>query len=270
MENIFSNLWNSTSSLLLALSLLGALQTSQADNGENDLQTADCGESLHPYQAKYDVYRNGKLLGTSSAELSRAANDHWFYQMSTKATKGMGGLLGGKILESARFTEVAGVLRAERYDLLQRFAFSKTKRSAEFDWGQKLVVGKNKRKKWQLALTGDEIDRLSANLRLRQQLAAGKTQLRFKTVEKGELKIRDFEAREAETVVTGLGEMLAIPVHRKHENSKRTTITWHSPQLGYLPVRMEHAKQGDDSGKLILTGFRPKECISGSTELVTQ
>lgn len=264
MEISFKRRWNSTSSILLALVVLGALQTSQAANVQNSLLALECDGLLRPYRANYDVYRNGKLIGISTSELSRETSGSWLYQVLTEATKGMTGFLGGRIQESARLTEVAGVMRPEHYDLTQKVAFSKVKRSADFDWQQKRAHGKNKRKQWQLDLQGDESDRLSANLIIRQQLAAGKTQLSFRTIEKGELRVRDFEAREIETVVTGLGEMPAIPVHRKHGNAKRTTVTWHAPQLAYLAVRVEHAKQGDDSGKMILKEFTQQDCTAPS------
>jgi hypothetical protein len=270
MGNIFKNPWYSTRSPLLALMLLGAVQASRGDMDENILLASGCDELLRSHIAKYDVYRNGKLLGTSTSELSRDSNGHWLYQVSTRATKGLGGLLGGQIHESARFTVVAGMLQPEHYDLSQKVAFSKVKRTADFDWKENRARGKNKRKNWQLALQGDESDRLSANIRIRMQLATGKSQLSFKTVEKGKFKVRDFEAREAETVVTGMGEMLAIPVHRKHSTSKRTTVTWHAPQLGYLPVRIEHAKKGKESGRMILKEFQQQECSTPATGLVTE
>jgi hypothetical protein len=143
------------------------------------------------------------------------------------------------------------------------------KRSADFDWNTKQVSGKNKKKSWQLKLEGDETDRLLAELILKQKLASGQTELSFKTVEKGEFKVRDFEVREAETVHTELGEMLAVPVHRKHSNPKRTTVTWYAPQLGYLSVRTEHAKQGDDSGQLILRKLNQQDCPATSNTTIT-
>jgi hypothetical protein len=258
--NILKRQWYLINPILVSLALLGAVQIAQGLNLEPSSPAADCHPIPRPYRATYDVYRNGKLLGKSVSVLSRAENGQWQYQVSMEATKGMGGLLGGEIHESARFTMQAGVLQPEHYDLNQKVAFSKIRRNVEFDWAAKRAQGKNKKKDWQLALQGDEIDRLSANIRIRQHLAAGKTLLSFTTVEKGELKVRDFEALEAETVTTVLGDMLAIPVHRKHSNSKRTTVIWHAPELGYLPVRVEHAKQGDDSGKLILTEYQQQAC----------
>ena len=269
MGNTFKNRLYSTRSPLLVLMLLGAAQASRGDTGENRLLTTGCDELLRPHIANYDVYRRGKLLGTSTSELSLDTNGHWLYQVSTRATRGVGGLLGGQIHESARFRVVAGTLQPKHYDLSQKVAFSKVKRNTEFDWKENRARGKNKRKHWQLALQGNESDRLSANIRLRMQLASGKSQLSFKTVEKGEFKVRDFEAREAETVVTVIGEMLAIPVHRKHSNSKRTTVTWHAPQLGYLPVRIVHAKKGKERGTMILKEFQQQECSTAATRLVT-
>ena len=245
---------------LLALMLLGACQFGQAQPREIEPVEPGCKGMLQPYRAHYDVYRNGKLFGTASSELSRDSNGRWLYTELTKATKGVVGLLGGRIEESVRFAVEAGVLRAEHYDMSQKLAFAKIKRTADFDWEKMLVHGKNKRKTWQLALQGEESDRLSATFKIRQLLAVGTTQFSLMTVEKGDFKVRDFEARETETVDTGLGEMIAIPVHRKHSNAARTTIIWFAPQLGYLPIRMMHAKQGDDSGELILREFQLQEC----------
>lgn len=268
MVNILKNHWFLTSATLLTIVLSSVLQTSQGSDLAELPTASACNQFLRPYFAHYDVYRNGKLLGTSTSVLSREQDGKWFYRVSTEATKGLGGLLGGEINESARFTVEAGVLKSEHYDLEQKVAFSKTRRSVDFDWVAKRASGKNQKKDWQMALQGDETDRLSANIRIRQQLAAGETQLSFRTIEKGELKIRDFEVHAAEMVATEMGEMLAIPVHRKHSNAKRTTVTWHAPQLGYLPVRVEHAKKGDDSGKLILTGFEQPACDTPATDRV--
>jgi hypothetical protein len=270
MVRYLKNRWSVINATLFFLLLSGVSFPSLGVDLAAPSTTAHCSGFPRPYQANYDVYRNGKLLGNSSSVLSQEENGQWLYRVSTEATKGVGGLLGGEISESARFVVEAGVLRPEHYDLKQKVAFSRTNRSIDFDWNAKRAHGKNKKKDWQLTLQGDETDRLSANIRIRQQLAAGETQLSFRTVEKGELKIRDFEVLSAETIATELGDMLAIPVHRKHSNAKRSTVTWHAPHLGYLPVRVEHAKQGDDSGKLILTKFQQSACDEPASQIITE
>jgi len=260
MDRPLKNQSNLIKSALLPL-LLAMLPADQAQtNPEQASTVADCAASLRPYRATYDVYRNEKLAGLATIKLNHEPDGQWLYQVATEATKGMGSILGGQIDESSRFVLTDDGLRTVHYELLQKVALSKTRRQADFDWQQMQAQGKNKKKRWQLALQGDEIDRLGAEILIRLQLAAGQQEFSFNTIEKGDLRERTFRASEAETLTTVLGEMTTIPVHRIHSNPKRSTTIWHAPELGYIPVKVEHAKVGDDNGELIIKTFEQEPC----------
>ena len=114
MVSYLKNQWSVINATLLFLLLSGVALPSLGVNLAAPSTTANCSGFPRPYQANYDVYGNGKLLGISSSALSQEENGQWLYRVSTEATKGMGGLLGGEISESVRFVVEAGVLPVEQ------------------------------------------------------------------------------------------------------------------------------------------------------------
>ncbi len=204
-------------------------------------------QQLAPFSARYDVYRNGRLLGRSEATLKKSGAQ-WTYRVSTEANRGLAGFLGGKITERSQF-ELAedGTLLSLDYDYQQGIRFSRREGRARFDWDRLQVEGVYKKKDFTLPLVAGQTDRMLINLKLMRQLAEGQQQFAFETVERGNVRQHTYTRTDEISVTdTSEGKLQTVLVNRHHSNPRRQTRSWHAPKLGYLPVRLEQVDGDDD------------------------
>ncbi len=217
---------------------------------------------LAPFTARYSVYRNGKLLGNSEAQLKKSG-DRWAYQVTTEADRGLAGFLGGKIAEKTEFqVDSSGALQSLFYEYQQGIRFSRREGKAYFDWDRLEVQGVHKKKDFQLPLVEGQTDRMLLNLKLMRKLAQGQQEFAFDTVERGKVDRLGFiRSSEQALVDTPEGRLAAVVVSRTHRNPKRHTRSWHAPDLGYVPVRMEQINDDDNETlEMHLTSWQSQPC----------
>ncbi|MDJ0654796.1 MAG: DUF3108 domain-containing protein [Xanthomonadales bacterium] len=200
---------------------------------------------LAPFEAEYQVLRNGEPIGVAVSRLTRDG-DQWTYAMETEANKGLAGLLGGHILELSRFYWVGGEPRAAAYRYEQGIRFKSRNHEAEFDWSRQEVRGEYQKKPYTLPLSPGQSDRMLVNLKLIHGLLHGQQQLVFDSVEKGRVERLTFQRNGQHEMDTPLGPMQTVVIERQHRNPMRQTRSWHAQALAYLPVRMQQIDRKDD------------------------
>ena len=95
---------------------------------------------LQPFQADYQVLRNGKELGHATLTLRQAGNGNWEFSSQTKGTKGMASMLGLDVLEKSTFRWRDGLPEGLQYRYSQQAAIKSRERSTDFDWSTKQAV----------------------------------------------------------------------------------------------------------------------------------
>src|SRR5512144_898338 len=89
---------------------------------------------IQPFQADYEVLRNGKELGRATLKLRPAGDGTWEFSSQTKGTKGMASLLGVDVVEKSTFRWRDGQPEGLHYSYSQEAAVKSRQRSTEFDW----------------------------------------------------------------------------------------------------------------------------------------
>src|SRR5258705_4586254 len=89
---------------------------------------------LAPFQADYEVLRNGKELGRATLTLRAADDGTWEFSSQTKGTKGMASLLGVDVVEKSTFRWHDGQPEGLRYSYSQEAAVKSRQRTTDFDW----------------------------------------------------------------------------------------------------------------------------------------
>ncbi len=243
----------------------GLAESSLATSSPPQAAPLSCPEhQLAEFLANYEVLRNGRLMGWSEVRLRKSGND-WSYQVTTEADRGLAGLLGGKVTETSHFriTE-AGELQSMAYEYQQGIRFSRREGKARFDWDRLQVEGVYKKDSFQLPLVKGQTDRMLLNLKLMRLLSQGAQRFEFETVERGTVKQMAFHRSEQQALIdTPEGRLATIMVSREHRNTKRHTRSWHAPELGYLPVRMQQVEDDDDETiEMRLTGWQREPCAA--------
>jgi hypothetical protein len=230
----------------LWLAALLALSGSAGAQFEADIAVA-------PYEARYSIYRNGKLTGKMEVELQRRGQ-RWVIRSSGSGTHGLARLLGARDYEEVRGRVLDGRFRPERYRRHTLVAGLDDVWTVGFDWEERRVtITHNDNDPLILDMIGGSLDPLSLKLEMRQRLAAQNSDLHFQMVEDDEIDEQNFRLLPAERLETSLGCLLTLPVEKIRHNSPRYTRAWHAPQLGFIEVRMEHGKTGGNHLEMRIT-----------------
>jgi hypothetical protein len=214
--------------------------------------TIEAGAELQPYNARYSVYRNGKLTAMTEVLLEQSG-DHWIIKSEARGTHGLARLLRARDNEYVEGREVDGRFIPERFERHLRVAGIDDIWSATFDWDAKSVQIIEGKDELTLDLVDGAMDPLSLKLDMRLRLNEENPDMLFWMVDEDEIKEQQFRILETEWLETSLGCLETIPVERVRTNSKRYTRAWHAPGLNNIEVRFEHGKTDGDHMEMRIT-----------------
>jgi len=206
---------------------------------------------LAAYPSEFKVTYQLKKIGLIAAEtvitLDKKDHDTWVYQSSTE-TKGLVSLFrSDKIIEKTILKRFPDEIKPILYNYIHEGSKKNRNQAITFDWKNKKAKTILKGHKNNISISDDAIDNFSLQLRIMNDLNDGKLQLAYNIINKGKLKSYKFEMLGKETIDTPLGELNTTKIKRTRKNGKRTTIMWLSPELHYLPVKIQHLeKDGTD------------------------
>jgi hypothetical protein len=205
--------------------------------------------SLQEFQAEFQLYRDGKLLGVSTISLAKLGAG---FRFSTKSQSegGMASLVGGaSILETSDFLWQQARIVPQRYAYEQRISFKKKQREIRFDWGKQRAREDNGDAVTNFMLVDGALDRhvvvlaLAQDLKARAGLTAATEHLVHQVANRGAVETWQFRMAGLEKLQTPLGIVDAEKVERVRtaragEKPQRETISWHAPQYDFMPVRI--------------------------------
>jgi len=199
------------------------------------------------FRADYELYRNGKLMGSSQISLSKSRGG---YQFSTTSASegGWASLLGGaKIKEISIFNLNGDDFQPVSYSYRQAVSVKTRKRDITFDWNKKWAREDDGDGVVNYLLEPGSLDRNLVVLALADDLRAKRTSLNHFVAYKGESVAWNFKDAGSEKVSTALGVIEANRIERVRDNKDRSTISWHAPKYDYLPVKIQQLEPNGDS-----------------------
>lgn len=199
-----------------------------------------------PFNATYEVRRNGSVLGEATLTLARDGAD-WRFSAVTRGTEGLARIAGVRIDETSRFRYVDGRPQTISYRFDQQTSFNSRQRSADVDAGSGRIALVNKDQRVDVPFVAGVVDRQLVTVALMQAVAGGVRGQKTLQV----LGRRDIEpqvwAIEAKEAVEGAG--MAWRIERLRDTPDgRSTVVWLDDNAGHLPLRIE---QREDDGEVI-------------------
>lgn len=210
---------------------------------------------LSPYDARYSIFRNGKIIGKMEITLEQNG-EQWELRSDGGGTHGLARILAAQDRERV-VGEWDGVrFRPSFHRRHTRVAAIDDVWETTFDWsaGQVTVVHDGKQT-WVLPFEGEAFDPLSLKLEMRRRLDLDDPDLSFMMVEEDEIEQQNFRILEAEWLETSLGCLETTPIEKIRKNNRRYTRAWHAPALGNIEVKVEHGKTGGDHLEMKITGL---------------
>jgi hypothetical protein len=211
---------------------------------------------LVPFQAEYQVSRNGKELGHATLTLRQSDRDTWEFTNETRGTNGMASMLGLDIVERSAFRWRDGLPEGLQYRYEQRSAVKSRRRSVEFDWDAREARNSDGKRDWVAPLDRSAMDRNLVTLAIMTRLKAGSRDLVFPVVDKDRVAEQRYVPGARESLSLPAGTIEAVRVDRRREDSSRTTTLWLAPRRGWLPVQIEQVEKNGETITMRLAASR--------------
>lgn len=201
--------------------------------------------AIPAFKFHYQVLRNGWQIGAADFILEREENA-WHFHSRAWPTGIASWFVDATFTESSRFAIVDHRIRPLEY----RYTDSKSPDHNEhirFDWASRVARDqKGKHESESVAIKPGVLDRLSAQLRITRQLAAGiPLGEPFLIVHDGEIVKYHLHRKKPEKINTPAGTFKTVLVVRKDPDSKRENRFWLAPKYAWLPVKMQQYEPGD-------------------------
>jgi hypothetical protein len=197
--------------------------------------------------ARYAVHANGMKIGEMTRTLTAVAPERYVLTSEVRAT----GLIA--LFRKHHLRERSEWIRDEHgYRPMEYYASYSDGRETEverttFDWEHNRVIVFEGGEITQLPLSDGLLDKLMYQMVIRDDLAAGKRELRYHIVDGDKIKEYVFEVLGEEEVVTPMGRVRAVKIRRED------TVVWCAAVWDYLPVKLEQREQERTVASYILS-----------------
>ncbi len=210
---------------------------------------------LHPYQASYDVFSDGDIIGSANRRLIKndiKAQSHWKLEMTTKLKKWM---LSLKSHENFQFKITSNQLYPLTFYSSSKVTFKSAKVIEQyFNWDKKVEMGKRKKAQWELPIEHGIFDRMSHIVMLRGEVLSGIKVFDYQVSYKGRRKNYHYEIAGNETIKTPFGNIETIRLNRIKGDESSFSI-WLGKDYNYLPIKIAQFEQDKPSVELVLNKF---------------
>lgn len=233
------------SSLLLASSVTAATPAADA-----------VAAVLQPSVATYGVEFRSIDAGTIAFTLRSPAPGQFIYESRSNA-RGLARLvIRNEVHEASTFALVDDELQPLSYLLDDGSSDTSKDTRLEFDWSARLARGKHENEPLELALTPGLQDRMSVQVFVLMQLAAGEDPGEIAFIDRNEVKSYRYTKEGTGRLKTAVGEVDTVIYSSTRDGSSRVSKIWYAPALGYLPVRAEQVRRGKVETVLTLVDLK--------------
>jgi len=212
------------------------------------------------FDAEFGLYYSGIYIGSNQRQVRRQGNTLEIH--SQAQPRGLAkAFFSDVVSETSTMQFHHKELQPLRYTYKQTGGKDIVDARVDFDQKNKQVhISQDKQT---FALTGNSFDVLGFQFALMQQLQQGKDHFRFDVathngVESYSAKIKNKHAE----IQTGYGEANTVLVESSNKKGDRHFLLWCDPKLDYLPVRVEHKREGKGSTLLELESLTPHTRLS--------
>lgn len=190
---------------------------------------------LAPYEARYtaSMSKGVSLNGEGVRELTDQGNNVWLYRTDVDS-------FIADINESLIFRWEDGQVIPLRYRYhLSGFLIKDRKQSIDFDWQAGTATGSYRGEKFEVELRDKTLDPLGYQLQLHQDLKAGKRDVTYQVLDKGDYDDDRFAVIDEDSLSDNGRTMNTLKAEKvRDEDSKRQTLMWFDPARDYLLIRL--------------------------------
>jgi hypothetical protein len=217
---------------------------------------------LQAFEARYEVWTDGKRRGESTMHLKPLVDGRWEHQVDATGTEGMARLAGAGARQVSRFRIVDGQPQLQEAVADSEMVMRRRQIRTVFDWEAGTA-------RWEGDVKSDQVGPLALEpgatngpllnllLGLNVAITPPGSVLSYPLFERGRATRQDYTIGIAEALRVPAGEFRAVPVVNVREPKKRRTTMWFAPELPPTPVRMLQTENGKPKFELRLVSVKP-------------
>ena len=108
----------------------------------------------------------------------------------------------------------------------------------DFDWENNVVSGHHEGDKFSMKLEKGAMDPMGYQLQLSQDIKAGKREMEYRVIDKGDFDTDKFAVVDEETVRINGDDIRTLKAEKvRDSDSKRESLMWFAPERDYLLIR---------------------------------
>ncbi len=203
------------------------------------------------FRMTYQVFRNDWHIGSATFTLERDGGC-WHFYSEAHASGIASWFVHSTFRESSRFTIVHGEIHPLAYSYTDSGRKDRDE-TIRFDWAAGLARDTRNGQTKTLAIAPGMLDRLSAQLEISRELAAGGPLADpYRIVNGGEINIYRLSRKKREEIAMPAGNFKTVAVVRNDPDSGRATRFWMAPDYAWLPVKMQQIEPGEATYSFVL------------------
>lgn len=203
------------------------------------------------FRMTYRALRNGWHIGTATFTLERDGGGWHFYSVA-HATGFASWFFHSTYRESCRFVMADHEIRPLLYSYTDSGRRDRDE-TIRFDWSADEARDTNGGHAKTLRLAPGMLDRLSAQLEISRELAAGGPLADpYLIVNGGEIKRYHLQRGKRTQITTPTGNFETVMVVRSDPDSGRANRFWMAPAYAWLPVKMQQIEPGGATYTFVL------------------
>ncbi|WP_211825784.1 DUF3108 domain-containing protein [Kistimonas asteriae] len=193
------------------------------------------------FEASYSATMgNIPMDGTAERKLLRQPDGTW--QLTFNAE-----MLFYSFSEQSRFTlDENNRIQPISYQLKKGALGKDRQASVKFDWKRKQADSREDNDQWELAIQPGDLDKISYQLQLQEDMRQGRKDLHYQVVNEDERDDYQFLVENEETLQTPLGPVKTIRLKMQRDNNKRQTWIWLAKEWNYMLVKLRQVEKNKE------------------------
>jgi len=197
--------------------------------------------------ARYAVHANGMKIGEMTRTLTAVAPERYVLTSEVRTTGLIALFRDDRLHERSEWVQDEDGYRPMEYYARYTDGRETEVERITFDWERRRVIAVDQNETTVLPLSDGLLDKLMYQVVIRDDLEAGKRDLRYRIVDGSKIKEYVFEVLGEEEVVTPMGRVRTVKIRRED------TVVWCAAVWDYLPVKLEQKEKDRTVASYILS-----------------
>ncbi len=213
------------------------------------------------FEVSYTLYTNDLKVGLMERKFTMLDKNNYLFHSVSKTTGLAAFFRKDRIVESSKWSYSDKGFMPLSYQYQHTGGKKDRFVDITFNWDNKQIVNKVNDSTWHMDLQTGILDKLLYQLTIMADLKNGKVPETYTIADGGKIKNYHFEHVADEVINTPLGELKAMKIERRKENTDRKTWLWCAYDLDFLPIKVVITEK---EGRLITARIKDFKKTTGN------